>query len=437
MRNSRIILLFAVAALLSGCAKDSNMKAPKGGDPVIFTATIAQTKTALTVEGTAGKLVWEDGDEITINGVAYVATPDSENPAMATFAPKGTDEAEPVDGVYYAAYNCTFDAEQLSGILPARQTYAANSLAGVAPMYAESEDTEFTFKNICSLLEITLKGDAKVSEISVSSSNLPMSGKFTISNDGQTADAVSEGTAGVTLACDDTQLTSDGVSFYVAVPAGAYQNLKIKATTTEGEVWSIIAPNTAEIAVNKIYPLHFTPVFAADILLDGEFTINASGDKVKFVKGNLQYADGEYSFVRSQSQTGTLFLASEVEALEPETICGMDARLLSSTEWAYLLSHTNKVKLYAIGARAGVLLIPNDSDITSEATWSELEANGAVFITSAGYAYGDSAICGVMEGGSYWTSDFKCFDFDACEIYVDNVAPATIKQAVRFVVDVK
>lgn len=437
MKKSGIILLFAVAALLAGCAKDNNLKAPKGDDPVIFTATIAQTRTALSIEGTAGKLVWEEGDEITINGVAYVATPDTENPAKATFSPKGTDEAEPISGMYYAVYNCTYNAEMFYGTLPANQTYAANSLAGVAPMYAESEDTELAFRNICSLLEVTLKGDAEISAISVSSSNLPMSGTFIFSDEGQTAMAISEENDIVTLACDGTQLTADGVSFYIAVPAGTYQNLKIKAVTTDGKAWSITAPNAAEIAVNKIYPLNFTPVFAADILLEGEFTINASGDKVKFVKGNLQYADGKYSFVQKQSQTGTLFSASEVEALEPETICGMEARLLSSTEWAYLLSHTNKVKLYTIGTRAGVLLIPNDADVTSDAAWSVLEENGAVFITSAGYAYGDSAACGVSEGGSYWTSDFKCLDFDACEIYADNVAPAAIRQAVRFVVDVE
>ena len=436
MKHSGIVLLFAAAALLAGCAKDNNMKAPKDGEPVIFTATIAQTRTALTVEGTTGKLVWETGDEITINGVAYVATPDTGNPAMATFAPKGADEAEPVDGKYYAAYGCTFDAEQLSGILPATQTYAAGSLAGVAPMYAESSDIELTFKNICSLLEITLKGDAAVSQISVSASNLPMSGKFVIS-DGQTASVVAEGYAGVTLDCGGAALSADGTSFYVAVPAGTYQSLKIKAVATDGRSWSITAPNAAEIGVGKIYPLNFTPVFAADILLDGEFDINASGDKVRFVKGNLEYTDGNYSFVGKQSQTGTLFSADEVNAMQPELICGMEARLLSSTEWSYLLSHTNKVKLYTIGTRAGVLLIPNDADVTSEASWTVLEENGAVFITSAGYAYGDSAACGTSEGGSYWTSDLKCFDFDACEIYTDNIAPATIRQAVRFVVDVE
>lgn len=435
MRHSGIILLFAAAALLAGCAKDGNLKGTANGEPTIFTATVAGTKTALSVEGAAGKLAWEDGDEISINGVAYVATPDPENPARATLAPKGAEEAEPVGGKYYATYACEFDAEAEEGVLPAAQTYNANSLAYVAPMYAESSTTDLAFANICSLLEINLKGEAEVENISVSSSNLPMSGAFFVSEG--YAIVYEEGIAGVTLDCGGAKLSADGVKFYIAVPAGVYKDLKIKAVDTDGKSWSITAPNDADIDVNKIFPLTFTPVFAEDILLNGEFTVSANGGKVQFTRGSLAYSEGKYSFELSQTGAGTLFSSREVQSIDPSSFCSQPVRMLSAAEWSYLLVHTDRVKLYSVDSCNGVILIPNGVDYTTETAWSILEENGAVFIPAAGYAYGDSAVCGQNEGGSYWTAGGKCFDFDACSIYVGSDAPATIRQSVRFVVDVK
>lgn len=434
MRHSGIIMLLAAGALLAGCAEENGLKETGNGEPVIFTATIAGTKTALSVEGTAGKMVWEDDDEITINGVAYVATPDPENPAQATFAPKGGAEAEPVGGKYYATYACGYDAAQKSGVLPAVQVYNENSLASVAPMYAESTGTELSFQNMCSLLEITLKGDAEVAGITLSSGNLPMSGKFIIDEEGL---FLTEEATSVTLDCGGAKLTSDGVSFYVAVPAGSYWQLKIKVSDTDGKVWEIVAPKYAEVEGNKIYPFTFSPVFEEDIFVNGEYAVNAQGGKVKFVKGNLVYDNGGYSIEGSQTGAGSLFGASEFDAIDTKAISSEPIRTLSADEWDYLLKNTDKVKLFELEGHSGVVLIPNGVDYTTETAWSILEDNGAVFIPAAGYAYGDSAVCGLNEGGSYWTAGGSCFDFDACSIYVGNDAPATIRQSVRFVVDVK
>lgn len=432
-RHSGIILLFAAAALLAGCAKESNNKASANGEPVIFTATIASSKTALSVEGSTGKMTWEDGDEITINGVAYVATPDATNPAKATFAPKGIDEAEPVNGRYYAAYACVFDAAEQTGTMPDEQVYAANSLAAVAPMYAESTSTELAFENLCSLLEITLKGDAEVAAITLSSNNLPMCGEFIFDEDGKLF--MTEESHDVTLDCGGAQLTSAGTKFYVAVPAGEYWQLKVKVTDTAGKVWKIVTPAYARIAGNKIYPIAFTPVFAEDILLDGAFAINADGGKVRFVKGNLVNANGTYSIADDQTGSGSLFSSSEFSALDLSSISSEPIRTLTVAEWRYLLLNTNTAKLYSISGKNGILLIPNDADVNSSESWATLEENGAVFLPAAGYAYGDSAVCGLNEGGSYW-ADGSSLDFDACEIYTDAAVPAAIKESVRFVVDV-
>lgn len=434
MRHSGIILLFAAAALLAGCAKDGNLKGTANGEPTIFTATVAGTKTALSVEGAAGKLAWEDGDEISINGVAYVATPDPENPARATLAPKGAEEAEPVGGKYYATYACEFDAAEQSGVLPAVQVYNENSLAGVAPMFAVSTSTELSFENMCSLLEITLKGDAEIAGITLSSGNLPLSGEFIIDEEGL---FLTEEATSVTLDCGGTKLVPDGVSFYVAVPAGSYWQLKIVVTDTDGKVWKIVTPSYAEVEGNKIYPLTFSPEFEEDIFVSGEYVVNAQGGKVRFVKGNLVCENGAYSIAASQTGAGSLFSANEFGAIDPKAVSSEPVRTLSAEEWDYLLKNTDKVKLFEVEGHSGVILIPNGVDYTTETAWSILEENGAVFIPAAGYAYGDSAVCGQNEGGSYWTAGGKCFDFDACSIYVGSDAPATIRQSVRFVVDVK
>lgn len=83
---SKLILLAAVLSLSTGCEQENFSELKKDGS-LVFTASIADasTRTTIEVDDTYGKVNWVEGDEITVNGVAYVATPHEDNPTIATF----------------------------------------------------------------------------------------------------------------------------------------------------------------------------------------------------------------------------------------------------------------------------------------------------------------------------------------------------------------
>ncbi|MCQ2137502.1 MAG: right-handed parallel beta-helix repeat-containing protein, partial [Bacteroidales bacterium] len=263
MKNIIKSFLLSIAAipLFASCAQD-NFSAPKG-ESLVFTATIANaTRTSIDIDGSAGKVNWVAGDEILINGVAYVATPDPSDATKATFEKKNASDADAKDifGEYYATYRCTFDPETGEGIIPAKQVCtAANMLP--APMVAVSENTSLSFLNICGVLEINLKGTKTVKDIEVSADNIGLSGKFTVL-DGQSATIIDNEKGSVTLDCGDgIALTSEGTKFYVPVPAGEYTGLKISVHTADNNSWSTTAVRTATVEANKIYSAEFTPEF--------------------------------------------------------------------------------------------------------------------------------------------------------------------------------
>lgn len=260
---ARFLLLTAVISLAAGCAREEFSKINRNS--LVFTATIdAGTRTAIDIDGTAGKVYWVEGDEILINGVAYTAAPDASDARMATFTKKDASAADPeaVGGKYYATYCSTFDAASGEGVIPASQSYQSAGTIS-APMYAESETTTLDFKNICSLMEITLKGTASVKTIELSSDNLGMSGTFTVT-DGQTAVLADAQKTTAKLDCGSgVALTSEGTPFYIAVPQGDYDGFKVSVTSTDGKKWSKTATKTASVEVNMIYRFSFTPEFAA------------------------------------------------------------------------------------------------------------------------------------------------------------------------------
>lgn len=256
------LLSMAVALLFAACAREDFKST--NGEGKVFTATIGQiTRTAIADNETGAKVNWVAGDEITINGVTYVAAPDASDATKAVFTKKNEADAdpEPVNGKYYAVYGCTFAAETATGTLQNYQEYSADGAN--APMYAESENTVLDFNNICGLLEITLKGTATVSGIKVSSGNLATSGGFSIA-DGQTAQLSDKSVKyTVSLNCGDgVALSSTGTKFYVAIPAGEYEALTVKAVASDRTSWSIATANTAVVEASKLYRLEFAPEFA-------------------------------------------------------------------------------------------------------------------------------------------------------------------------------
>lgn len=260
MKIAKIFLLPAVAVLLVGCqSKEEPQTIEK--EQLVFTATIENaTKTTIEI-GETGKVFWVPGDEIYINGVTFVATPDTDNAARATFNKKNSNDADPatINGKYYASYAFEYDAAEASGILPATQSYDGTQVC--APMYAESATTTLSFSNICGLIGINLtakESGAVVKSITVAA-NEDLCGDFEIvSGAASLTDAGGSNIITVNCGSGIALSTSEAKPFYVALPAGTYSDLNFTVNFSDGGLQAFSRSSNMAISANMIYPINKT-----------------------------------------------------------------------------------------------------------------------------------------------------------------------------------
>lgn len=259
----KMILLAALSALaLTSCRQDLVEEIPNV-DGSVFTAVTEgpATRTELQKNGDAYQVVWCSGDRITI--VDAAATPNvgvyetAEASTRAQFTlSSGAEAATPAFKAYYPAalYNDGAPA------LPATQAYVAGNISG-SPMYAESESTSLTFKNLCGIVRLnvsTTQTGKKVRKI-VLTADKGLSGAITnaatLAKDGYAA-AVA-GKEGVTLDCGEegVAIGEEALSFHIAVPAGSYNPLTVTVITTDGEVQARASTSAIEIARSSIATL--------------------------------------------------------------------------------------------------------------------------------------------------------------------------------------
>jgi len=217
-----------------------------------FNATIEEgiTKTTLVA---GDKVNWVAGDMISINGKEYTA---DQSGAFATFSAVGDQASKNGAGKFVAYY----PANIYSGGVPIlRDTYnyKENSFEDV-PMYAESENTALYFKNICGVLEFTLKGNAKITKIVISDDTKALSGTFTVVDNVAVLDDQNNAAADVTLLLGDgVVLNNEGKTFYVALPVGTYNNLTIKYTSDDASV-TTVSKGIVNVKRNTIYSTNAT-----------------------------------------------------------------------------------------------------------------------------------------------------------------------------------
>lgn len=457
MKKTLTTALVLAVAILVGCSK---INIDSTETQQIFTASIENiTKTSLS----GGKICWKADDEIFINGISFLATPDSKNLTKATFRktnPEDPDAKPDKRGEYVASFGCTFDSETGKGILP--ETVFCSEPGNIqSPMMAKSTTTQLSFKNICAVLEVTLKGTETIQRMEFSANGKALSGEFTMPDgsaavmSGTYGDAVLDFGAGV-------KLDPNGSVFHIAVPAGSYTGLNIKVTDTGCRVWQETVGRTAKTAANTIYEYSFTSSFPEVVAgaLTGVYTIDAKGTKVNFAKGNLYYtpekgwyfADSQWEMPGaewSDSRPVTHFYWSEDPAAAAAETYDMDHddtgdetfftdksdfsiyensdwRALSTEEWEYLLNgrkftetyYENNVRkrrevsgeyfsyirvILKTGNVYGLLLFPDGFTGQKDIMLEKIIPEGCAFLPASGVRlYGKEL--GVNTSGAYWTT---------------------------------
>lgn len=247
MKKLIIITLIGLAGLTS-CLRESDFQQREN----VFTACIetSATKTTLEESGDGYKVLWAKGDRITItDGNSHVGEYTTESvtqQGVFTFA--GGEEA--VTPSFEAWYPSTV-YNGGNPTLPSVLSYVPGNLAGV-PMKATGSTSNLTFKNLTGIIRLNISSSQegkKVRKI-VLKADKPLSGPFTVTDDA----AVVSGSEGLTLDCGEegVAIGTSATAFFMAVPAGTYNPLKITVVTTDGDVQTRASSKDIVIARSKV-----------------------------------------------------------------------------------------------------------------------------------------------------------------------------------------
>lgn len=212
----------------------------------IIYATLPEdgTRTHLEPNGTKKyKVVWDEGDMIAVVGTNGDATyrlkegAGSQSGIFEYYSGK-----KDITGPYHAYYPSTmYDAGK--AVWPAEQTYIAEGMITGAPMQAEKAAEEsleepFKFSNMGGVIRFTLKRAEGASAQSVKSLTVTTANTEIYTLKCRTAVEIPEGT--------------DGVKFYMALPAGDYSTLRFEFATTGNSILTLTATKPISIVRSEI-----------------------------------------------------------------------------------------------------------------------------------------------------------------------------------------
>lgn len=239
-------------------------------ETMVFSATteVPGTRTTLSEDEGTWHVLWAAGDAISVNGYNLTLQTEGQAAGYGPGFPKGNFAgSNPIPATtspyYKAIYPSTLRDRYGYFNLPAEQPYVAGGIDAF-PMYAESDDNTFTFRNLCGIIMLNLKGDKSVTTIALADKDeapKPMSGRFTVNNN--TAE-LSTGTNGTALVCETpVTLNPDTFTpFFITVPAGSYGKLRILIEASDGTICTLTSKNAIVVERSKITTINLSnPTF--------------------------------------------------------------------------------------------------------------------------------------------------------------------------------
>lgn len=309
-RSHRTILsLLAVALLFAGCEKDGVRRLPvrlqpfSSGAKVYLDANIAP--------------VWNDGDQININGNAETVD-----------VPNATVVVTTSDATLYACYPASAVNSYAGGrfdlTLPTVQHYSVDGSGHqclTAPMAATGSD-RLDFYNLCALVRVRVPAGMTVKYIDLATTDAaPLSGRGQVTFAGATPTfAFADGQTHpyVRLDCGNGVTRVDN-QFYVTVPAVSGKRFMITLCVVSGGHTyrrTVTQRSAASLAVSQYGPalLSFNLASMEDITppanaLPEVFSLGASVP-VYFSKGNLQYCASTATWRLALTQYSTIGAAN-------------------------------------------------------------------------------------------------------------------------------
>lgn len=234
-------LVIAAICIAASCSKNNEAGVSDVVDEdAVFTATIDQVKTTITIEGNKGKVEWVAGDVILINDIPFVA---QSSGVESVFIKQNSKDRNPK-----APFTATYgDVNE--------QLYSEDG--SNCPMAADpTNERDLYFKNICAVVKLTLSNpETTVKSIFVEDFKLD---------------------------CGEGIDIDSPVEFYIAVPPTDYKHLRISVINDECQVAKKIAKSEMSLAVNTIKPITVT-----SLSFEHGYTSSSNGNMVVFSTGNL------------------------------------------------------------------------------------------------------------------------------------------------------
>ena len=306
IKSLSLAALLIASATFVACSNDDNIIDEQPVQPTQsqeYTMTVSAQKgedeattRALSLDGSTLNATWGEDDKVTVynvtKGAALTGTLKAETAGSASATLKGTLTGTIENGDELWLSFCSGDYTGQTGTLDyiatncdyATATVTVNSVSG-----SNVTTTTADFENQQAIIKFTLKKS--------DGSALP---------NNPTIFTVSDGTSTVTLTIipATTYATNGNGVLYVAFPAAGASKTVTLTAIAGSEIYtyekaSVTFTNGQYYGITVKMTLNSTTIPG---LLAGEFTINGSGNKVRFSQGNLQYtkSTNTWSFMESQ-----------------------------------------------------------------------------------------------------------------------------------------
>ncbi|MCQ2141909.1 MAG: hypothetical protein MJY83_06135, partial [Bacteroidales bacterium] len=328
---------------------------------------------------------------------------------------------------------------------------------------------EANFKNLCGLLRLTLKGSGTIKKIRIID-DAPLYGEIARIADDGSAVLKSAGLSEYALTHDcgaGVDLSADGTNFYIPMPQGDYDGIKIEITDRLDRTITktLKAGKILNITRSKITPVSLTLAgFEVDPLpdgaLSGAFTVSSSGRRVFFSRGNLYWDGDSFEFEAHQYDSPDKWKPDHVSfyywsvtasyaynstytnEVSPEDVLFTNDpnhpekpnknftvnnvtgafRTLSNDEWHYLITK-HDVKYVTINDRKGYVIAPDGVKLDpAKESYSEIElvSDNLVFLGCNGLRRWDATHF-YNDLGYYWSSSIdKSDNSHALSLSINN-----------------
>ena len=448
MKNTIVSTAFIAFALIfaASCNKfEENSPSAEGLGGTVITAVADPIGSGTKVEmAYCYEARWQSGDRI---HVKQGSTTDTFTLVGGQGTTKGTFEGTKsitgeIEAFYPVAVGETMTWPEIQANNQAAPLYAHQSITG--------EDGEIvSFSSLGAMLQIVFNSTVEnitLKSIELKDGQKNLSGKFTVDENGQAVISATDG-KGVILDLGSGKSLGKGANyFYLAIPAGTYNDLTISFYTNDRRVCTMHSGTFPEVKRNTVCRLTLTGTMFEERQLSGPglFTVR-DGRVVKFAKGNLYWDGDSFEFEDSQldrpaefdeSHVGHFFwsnnaavararaydsagsgehdvlFTNDTEATpNPDfTVSGVtgEFRTLSQLEWQDLIDN-HAHKYVSVGDIPGVVLAPDGfkgslADQYDADSWAAAEADGVVFLPSAGYRNKRGIVTDDFVNGKYWSS---------------------------------